>query len=638
MAVGMLGTGITGLLASQKALSTASQNIANVNTEGYSRQRVNLTTQNPFPYGSSFVGTGVKIAGIERVYDQFLVDQVRTGSSSLNQLSEFYSLASQVDNILADPQAGLTPGLQSFFNAAQDLANDPSSASARQVMLSEAETLASRFHYLNNRIDDIDRAVNSDIRNVVAEINGITNSIANVNKQIGELRSQGSGEPNDVLDQRDILLKSLGDKIGITTVYQDDGSVNVFVGNGQAVVAGYESNKLSVLKDQFDPAKASIGYELGSSVVNVTSQLSGGKLGGFLQYRSELSDTMKNSLGLLATGLSETFNKQHQNGLDLNGDMGTNFFADLSTITPKVLAARSNSTLSPANISTNITDIDSLTDSNYTLRRNGSVYSLTRESDNFVHTFTTFPGGNEVVDGVRYTLNGGTIADGDRFLIQPVRSGAADIAVAITDPAKIAAASPIRAMADINNIGSAKVTSYKVTDSTLYTADTYNITLASPTTYEVRNSANTLVANGTYTNGADISFNGVNISISGSADVGDIFTIEPNTNGIGDNSNMLSLAGLRLENTLIRGSVSYQGLYGQMVVDVGTKTRQAEINSQAQEGLLNQAIAAREEKSGVNLDEEAADLIKYQQLYQASAQIISVADTTFQSLIGILRR
>lgn len=638
MAIGMLGTGVTGLLASQKALSTASQNIANVNTEGYSRQRVNLSTHTPYPYGPAFVGTGVKITGIERVYDQFLVDQVRTGSSSLNQLSEFYSLASQVDNILADPQAGLTPGLQSFFNAAQDLANDPSSASARQVMLSEAETLSNRFHYLDQRIDDIDNAVNSDISNIVSEINGITASIANVNKQIGELRSQGGGEPNDVLDQRDILIKSLAEKIGVTTVYQDDGSVNVFIGNGQAVVAGHQSRDLSVLKNDYDPSIASIGYDLGSSVVNITSQLSGGKLGGFLQYRSELSESMKNSMGLLAAGLSSTFNNQHRNGLDLNGDIGGDFFTDLSTLTPKVLASRSNTSASPANISANIIDIDSLTTSNYTLKRTGSVYTLTRELDNFVHTFTGFPSTSETVDGVNYTLNSGSLADGDRFQIKPVNTGAADINVAITDPAKIAAASPIRASVGIDNSGSATIESYNVSDSSSYTADTYTIAIVTPTTYEVRDSSSVLVATGAYSNGADISFNGVDISIAGKVDTGDLFTVVPNTNGIGDNTNMLSLAGLRLENTLKNGTVTYQGLYGQMVVDVGTKTRQAEVNSMAQEGLLNQAIAAREEKSGVNLDEEAADLIKYQQLYQAAAQIISVADTTFQSLIGILRR
>jgi len=637
MAIGMLGTGVSGLLASQKALSTASHNIANVNTEGYTRQRVNLETQTPFPFGTSFIGTGVKIDSIERVYDQYLVDQVRTGTSSFNQFSEYHSLASQVDNILADTQAGLMPGMQSFFAAVQGVSNDPTSAPARQVLISEAETLSDRFNYLDQRITDLDSAANSHIRNTVDEINSLTTSIADINRQIGELRNQGNGDPNDVLDKRDILLNKLAEKIGVTTVFQDDGSVNVFVGNGQAVVAGYESRNLSILKNEYDPTKIDIGYDLGTTVINTTSQLTGGALGGLLQYRNEMSDTIKNSLGMLAVGLSETFNEQHSQGQDLNGVLGSDFFADLSVLTPEILAARSNNGLPPADISATITDANSLTGSDYSFTRNGSNYILTREADNTSFTYTSFPGGAEI-DGFSLTFNGGNIADGDKFLIRPVRSGATDISMALSDPSKIAAASPIRTSSSLSNTGTATIDNGSIVDVTLLDGDTYTYTLITPTTYEVRDSANNLEASGTYASGAAVTFNGIEIAVSGSAASGDIFTIEPNVNGIGDNSNALKMADLQVNNTLKNNTVSYQSLYSQVVVDVGTKTRQAEINSEAQQGLLNQAISAREQKSGVNLDEEAANLIKYQQLYQAAAQVISIADTTFQSLISILRR
>lgn len=637
MAIGLFGTGISSLLASQKALATASHNIANVNTDGYSRQRVNTATQTPFPYGVGFVGTGVKITSIERVYDQYLVDQVRTGTSSLNQLSQYYSLATQVDNLLADPQAGLSPSLQDFFNSVQDVANDPASASARQVMVSTAQTLADRFNFINSRIDDIDKAVNSDIKNVVSEINGLSESIANINKQIAELRTQGSGEPNDLLDKRDILLKQLSDKVGVTTVVQSDGSVNVFVGNGQAIVAGYESRTLSTIKNDYDPNKMDVGYDLGGSAVNITSQLSGGKIGGFLKYRSEMSDSMKNSLGLLAVGLTETFNQQHQSGIDLNGDMGGDFFRNLSSTVVDVLPSRSNTAASPADITATIADANSLTGSDYTLRREGVTYTLTRESDNYSYTLTNFPAGSETIDGVTLNLAGGAIADGDRFLIRPVRSGASDISVAITDPAKIAAASPIRTYSDLNNAGSADINAGEVTDLAAFVSDTYHINMTTATTYEVRDSSNTLLAGGAYNSGADIVFNGITVSVSGNPQAGDTFVVEPNLSGIGDNSNALKLSALQLDNTLKGNTVNYQDIYGQMVVAIGTKTNQANINVQAQQGLLDQAIAAREAKSGVNLDEEAADIIKYQQMYQAAAKIISVADTTFQSILSIFR-
>ena len=638
MSIGILGTAISGLLSSQKAMSTASHNIANVNTEGYTRQRVNLATQDPFPYGSSFIGTGVKIDSVERIYDQFLVDQVRSGTSSFNQLSQFYSLFSQIDNLLADPQAGLMPGLQSFFDAVQDVSNDPTSASARQVMISQGQSLSDRFQYLDQRVVDIDRSVSSDIKNVVDDINSLTSSIANVNKKIGELRSQGSGEPNDILDQRDVLLNLLAEKIGVTTVFQDDGSVNVFVGNGQAVVAGYESRNLSIIQNEYDPSRINIGYDLGSTVVDTTTQLAGGHLGGLLQYRNDVSDSIRNTLGMLAVGFTETFNQQHRQGMDLNGSLGEDFFSGLSSITPEVLGSRNNTGVPPAEIAATIVDVNALTESDYTIRRNGAVYTLTNESDNSTTTFALFPGTSETVDGITFTLNGGAIADGDRFLVRPVKNGAADMSLAISDPAKIAAASPIRTSSSLNNTGTAEINPGNITDISLFDGDTYTLTLTSATNYEVRDSGNNLETAGIYTSGSTITFNGIEVAVSGNVQSGDAFTVEANTNGIGDNRNSLNLMSLQVNNTLKNNTVSYQSLYSQLVVDTGTRTRQAEINSEAQESLLNQSISARESKSGVNLDEEAADLIRYQQLYQAAAQAISIADSTFQSLIDILRR
>ena len=222
MAIGMLGTGVSGLLSSQKALSTTSQNIANVNTEGYTRQRVNLTPQMPFPYGSSFIGTGVKVDSVERIYDQLLVEQVRTGTSSFNQLSQYYTLSSQIDNILGDSQGGLLPGIQDFFSAVHDVANDPTSVSARQVLISNAESLTDRFHHIDQRIYDIEMSANNDITNVVNDINSLTSSIADINRQISDLSTQGNGAPNDVLDQRDRLLQQLSEKIDIKTIFEDN--------------------------------------------------------------------------------------------------------------------------------------------------------------------------------------------------------------------------------------------------------------------------------------------------------------------------------------------------------------------------------------------------------------------------------
>jgi len=761
MAGGMLNTGITGLLASQRALSATSQNISNVNTEGYSRQRVEQQASNPQASGVGFIGTGVTITDIKRIYDESLTLQVRSSTSSYNQLDEFQALASQVDNLLADPSAGLMPSLQAFFNALQDVANDPASTPARQVLLSEAGTLADRFDNLDQRISELRNGINADITGTVTEINNLTSSIADINRQISNALTSGTGEPNDLLDRRDVMLKKLAEKVSISTVTESNGAVNVFAGNGQVLVTGFDARTLITVQNAYDAQRVDIGYAIGSNIVNVTAQLNGGKLGGLLDFRSRILDTAQNALGHLAVGLTETFNAQHRLGLDLNGNLGGDFFDPLGSTVPQVLTHTNNT--GSAQIGVTITDVNSLTTSDYRLERNGSTYTLTRLSDNTTFNLSTFPGGTETVDGLTLTLNSGTIADGDKFLIQPVRDGARDFGLAISNTSYIAAAAPVRTGPSLANTGDGSVNSGTVVDTSAYDGDNYTVhmvdstvadangvigtitdnvgtnnaleyqliingtvvysqneaapvladkaalaaainddiattgvrayvdtvndvlyfanepqtalpinvteqlvdtntpalaldaadsvtgyfgsalTGAAPTnsiTYSgtadsfiVLDSGSNVETSGAYTTGSTITFNGIEVAINGQVNLGDQFTVDPNNSGVSDNRNALLLANLQNQLTLNGSTTSYEGAYSQLVVDVGSKTHQAEINREAQLGLLNQAIDAREVRSGVNLDEEAADLIRYQQAFQAAARVISVSDILFQTII-----
>lgn len=642
MADGVLGTGISGLLTAQRSLATASHNIANVNTPGYSRQRVETGTRTPLPFGDGFVGTGVQIEGINRLYDQFNTLQVRTATSGTGQAQQFHDLASQVDNLLADSQAGLMPALQGFFNAVQGVANEPQSASARQVLLSEANSLEDRFRYLDQRFTDLSNNVNASIADTVDNINSITSAIANINRDILTASSNAGGLPNDLLDRRDELLRQLSEKVSVSTVDQGDGTLNVFIGNGQAVVAGIESRTLSVVQNAYDPSKSEIAYDTPQGAVRISDQLSGGALGGMLEFRGQVLDPARNSLGQLAIGLAATFNAQHRLGLDLNGNLGGDLFAPLDTQTTPpivdILPGEKNSGVPAAQLSATIADAGQLTASDYKLERNGSTYTLTRLSDNTVTKLTTFPGGTETVDGLALSLTSGSIADGDTFLIKPTLNGAANFSVLIADPAKIAAAVPVQASSDLTNTGTGAIDAGTVTDATAYVPDTYTITFTTPTTYEVRDSASVLQASGTYTAGAAITFNGIEVKISGVPANGDTFTVAPNTGGVGDNRNALSLAALQTQLTLGGGVSSFGDIYSQMVSDVGTKTRQADINSTAQQSLLDWAVQTQQQKSGVNLDEEAANIIRFQQAYQAAARVISAADTMFQTLLDTVRR
>jgi flagellar hook-associated protein 1 FlgK len=618
----IFGTGVSGLLAFQRALGTTGHNIANVNTEGYNRQRVELEARPPQFAGGNFIGTGVQVAEVARLYDGFLTAQVRAYSSSHSQLEEFHRLAGQVDNLLADPDAGLATGLQRFFNAAHAVANDPSSTTARQVMLSEAQSLVDRFRYLDDRLEALRQGVNTQIRNSLVEINGYAQALADINRRVVIAQGAAGGEqPNDLLDQRDAILAELSKRVAVSTLAQDDGALNVFIGNGQTLVIGTNAFALSATANLYDPTRLEIYY----GTAHVSDQLTGGSLGAALDFRASMLDTIQNELGRLASGMALTFNAQHAEGLDLNGDLGGDFFTPAAA---RVLVGANNT--GAGNVAVSLVDGAALTASDYLARYNGVNWTVTRLSDNYSQTGA----GPFSLDGLTITP-GGAADSGDSFLIQPTRNGAAELARGFSDPRLIAAADPIRTAAALANTGSATISTGEVldaTDSDFF--DTVTLEFVSATQYQV-NGAGPLMA---YTSGANIDLNGWRVVVSGTPADGDVFTIAKNNGGVSDNRNALRLAELRQAGTLAGGTASYEASYGQIVTTVGASVRSAEINRNAQQSLLTQVTAARDSVSGVNLDEEAANLLRFQQAYQAAAQVIATADTVFQTLLDAVRR
>jgi len=643
----LLNIGVSGLLTFQRNLATTSHNISNVNTPGYSRQRVELGARPPQFAGAGYLGNGVQVSSVQRVYDSFLTSQVRTSTSTNGQLQSLYSYASQVDNLLADSQSGLSPALQDFFGAGQGVADDPASIPARQVLLSNAAGLTDRFQYLNQRLGDLRNGINTQLQTTSTEINSLAQGIAKINKDIVDaLGSGGGAAPNDLLDKRDILIAQLAERVAVTTIPQDDGAVNVFIGNGQSLVVGTASNTLVTAPNAFDPARLEVAFKTGTTTVIISDSLTGGTLGGALQFRNQVLDSAQNSLGQLATGLVNTFNAQHLEGQDLNGALGAAFFTAGAV---QVLARSSNT--GGATVTATITNANALTVSDYRLQRNADSggnanYTLTRLSDNtVVATYTpvlpaALTGTVPAVDGLAVSWTGATaMAVGDSFLIQPTRNGARDIGVAISDPRKIAAAAPIRTSKSLNNLGSATISAGEVLNSAdAALLNTVTITFNNPpTTFAVTGVAPN-PSPVTYTSGTNIAYNGWQIQVTGTPQAGDTFTIQQNANGVSDNRNALLLSGLQTQLTLAGSSASYQDLYGQVVAQVGSTTHQADISRQAQESLLGQVTAARDAVSGVNLDEEAADLVRFQQAYQAAAQVISSSNSLFDALLNAVRR
>lgn len=646
MAGSIFNTATSGLLAFQRALSTTGHNIANVNTPGFSRQRVEVATQIPQLSGAGYVGTGVQTVGVVRLYDQFLTERVRGTTSSTNDLEIYRQFAARVSNVLGDADAGLNGALENFFNAAQGVSNDPSSIPARQLMLSEAESLVSRFRYLDSQVSATRKEVNDQLGSLVGEVNSLSASIADINEDIVVATGRAGGQPpNDLLDKRDNLIEQLSKLVSVQTVAQSDGSMNVFIGNGQALVTGFSAARLSVAGTPFDATEKEIVYNVGSVSSVITDNVSGGKLGGLLRFRDEILDPAQNGLGRVGVVLATEFNNQHILGMDLNGAQGAAFF---NVGAPQLSASTANTGSGTVNVSYDTANIGNLTTLDYVMSYDGAAWSLADSNGNPVTmTGAGTPASPFVVGGLNIVVGGSPNA-GDRFQIRPTRDGAEDIGMALSNVRSIAAASPVRITeaTDVNgvpiNSGNAVFNRSGVNTGFTPLAANINFTFNSASnqfSYSDGGSVTgTLAYNPATDNGTSYTVAGVNFTVTGTPSNGDQFVIGNNTNGAGDNGNALLLAGLQTALTTENNTTNFQGAYAQLISDMGTKTRKAEISGTAQQALLRQAREDRDALSGVNLDEEAANLVRFQQAYQAMAQVVTVADSMFQTLLSAVRR
>ena len=651
---GLFGIGSSALAAFQSALNTTAHNIANASTQGYSRQQVEFGSRPPQYTGYGYIGKGVDIKRIERNYDHFVESQVRGYTASSSELEVFHGYATQIDNVLADPEAGLSTAMQRFFDAMQDLADDPTSTAARQVVVSEAQALTDRFHSLDGWLEGINDQVNAALQGSVDEINQPTTGIADLNHKIVLAAGMADEQPpNDLLDQRDSLIRQLAQHLSVTTSTQDDGSINVMVGSGQALVVGNSVTRMATYRAEGVHAPLKIGLDAGTNgVIPVTDQLSGGKIGGLVGFRERMLDPAVNELGRIALGVGQFVNAQHLRGMDINGSLGEAFFAigePQWDAYPGV-----NSTLGVS-----WEEIGQLTGADYKLQLDGGNWSISRTDTGEVLGMSGSGTAADpfIVDGMRIVVDPVAV-NGDTFLLQPARNGAMDLQVRITDPALVAAASPLLASAAPGNGGSASITPGTVTDidnaafqsnpgaltpplKIRFTApDTYaiydNSNPGSPALLETVTGYDPAAGDDLFPTPGGLDF-GYQVRISGSAEVGDEFSVEYNSGGIGDNRNALALADIFDSKLLGNGTESVNDAYRRLVGDVGATTRQAELASGAQHRMLERSLAERDAISGVNLDEEAANLVRYQQAYQAAAQVIATANEMFQTLLNATR-
>lgn len=886
----LLGIGTSGLSAAQKSLDTISHNISNANSPGYSRQTTMLSARDSVQMGGSFTGSGVQAQGTRRIVDQFLTTNLQLQQANFSEFDTYSGVINQLDNIFSDSSTGITAVLNTFFNSLQDLNANPDSSSARQLFLSQSQVLENRFTDLNQQITAQYNNIGTQIRGTINEINSISEQIAKINVKIVNTGSNTfAEEPNDLLDLREQLVLDLSNYVSTSTIIQDNGAMNVFIGNGQAIVINGNANRLATAPNSVDATLTDITLVSQSASEVISTNIRGGKLGGLLTLQNDVLTPSQNALGRIAITLASTFNAQHKKGVSINGELGTDYFSDpneLSQTLSRSLKNRGNNgnaifsvsidpivlpnsstqvnsratnlsdagTLLPvtfgmlalnnvviratvpsddpysssdatasaiavsnainasrpshgvtatpeqnvlylgqftpgaltagefvlnginiistgANEATLLQDINalslqtgikasgdgsghitltaadgrnihlttdgtaasatftyfdtqggaaldkvtrasvklssqeqsikigganpsgigftagttpfqssSLTTDNYELSYDGTFYTLRNLTYSTVVAQSTTP--QFSVDGMTIHLETGAMQVNDTFVIQPTRGGAHDFSLLINNPNLIALGAPVRVEGELNNRGNGSIQLTEITNTSGAPAPTATVLgnafkqpglITPPIRIEFNSSTSFRVYDITsglpgVQIGPDQAYNdndtsraifpisgvvdntppgpnatytfdpGYRITIQGSPQAGDVFNIKYNEDASGDNRNGLKLANLQLEKTMVNQSTTFQDAYAQLVGDIGTKAAQAKVSAQSSENLLHFVESRRNEVSGVNLDEEAANLLRFEQAYQASAQVILVARTIFEALMGLLGR
>lgn len=440
--------GKAALLAAENRLQTAGHNINNAATEGYNRQSVLVQTASASATGAGWIGRGVQAVSVQRAYDSFLSRQLMDSQVKGAALKTYGDQISQVDNLFADRTVGIAPAIQQFFDGIDAVASAPADSAARQELLGRSTGLATQIRNANAFLDEQRNNINTQITTTVTQVNSYLERINDLNQQITTAKATQPGQPpNDLLDMRDQAVSELSQMIDIKAYYQDD-RVSITVGNGQLVLGGNSVYPLAARSSEADPTRVAVNYTILDSGGNVDqvempdSLITGGKLGGLLTFRTDSLDTVQNDLGRLAMGLAITMNDAHRAGVDLAGNSGDDYF---TFGMPNVISHERNANTAGVDVqfdlgNTNLSN--AFTNQDYRVDFDGVNYSLTTIPGGTTTPLAGLPGTPATFGGVTFTISSGVATAGDSWIIQPTRNGAANLEVAITDPAKIAAAGP----------------------------------------------------------------------------------------------------------------------------------------------------------------------------------------------------
>ncbi|MDH1469631.1 flagellar hook-associated protein FlgK [Shewanella sp. GD03713] len=641
MAIDLLNIARTGVLASQSQLGVTSNNIANANTAGYHRQVATQTTLDSQRLGNGFYGTGTYVSDVKRIYNDYAARELRIGQTTLSAAEASFGKLSELDQIFSQIGKVVPQSLNDLFSGLNSLADLPADLGIRSSTLNDAKQLASSLNQMQSTLNGQLNQTNDQITGMTKRINEISTELANLNL---ELMKSPNQDPI-LLDKQDALIQELSQYAQVNVIPQENGAKSIMLGGSVMLVSGEIAMTMDTKTGDPFPNELQLTSSIGSQSVAADPSKLGGQLGALFEYRDQTLIPASHELDQLALGIADNFNKMQAQGFDLNGQVGSNIFRDIND--PLMSLGRvggySNNT-GNATLGVNIDDTRLLTGGSYELSFTAPASYELRDTETGVITPLTLNGSTlEGGAGFSIDIKAGAMASGDRFVIRPTAGAANGITVEMTDPKGIAAASP-KITADAANSGNTQV---KLTQITNRSAANFPITgseltiqldtTAIPPTYEAFDASGTSLGAAAPYTPPSISAFGFTFEVDSTAAASnDRFTFNL-AFAEGDNSNAVAMAKLSESKVMNGGKSTLADVFENTKIDIGSKTKAAEVRVGSAEAIYQQAYARVESESGVNLDEEAANLMRFQQAYQASARIMTTAQQIFDTLLTSVR-
>ncbi|RYV02499.1 flagellar hook-associated protein FlgK [Shewanella sp. OPT22] len=634
----LLNIGRNGLLTSQSQLAVTSNNIANANTAGYHRQVATQSTLGARQVGGEYYGSGSYVSDVKRIYNEFASRELRIGQSTLSEAETSFSKLSQLDQLFSEIGKSVPNSLNDVFAQMNGLVDLPDDIGSRTTVLSSATQMAQSINQMQNHLDAQIKNTNGEIAGSVEQLNELSSELAKINL---ELRENG-GENSQLLDRQESIIQEMSKFGNISVIPLDGGAKSIMLGGNTMLVTGESATPLEVKTGDPFPNNTQIVAKVGDKEVPLNGSNVGGSLGALFEYRDDSLFNAQQELSQFALGVADAFNKTQAEGVDLNGNLGKPIFADINDPSMSFGRVGANpNNAGTANLSVNIDDVSSLSGNEYKLTYDGTDYKLVDSETGSEQTLTLTGNTLSGADGFSVDIDDPTnLASGDSFTIRPNGSAASGIAVTMTDPKEIAAGSPdsfVTAADGNSGNTNVKITGLDRNATGFESPITVNLdTTASPATYSILDEGgNSLAIGNVAGTPSTISALGVDIEIDSTTSETSSFTLDF-TPKPGDNSNAVKLAGLSEQKLMNDGKSTLIDVYQDAKQDIGSQTKGSEIRLVSADAVYQQAYSRVQSDSGVNLDEEASNLLRFQQSYQASARVMTTAQQVFDTLFNAI--